>query len=130
MNNQLCPCGNSKTYENCCEIIHQDISKASTAEELMRSRYSAFAKANGDYLYLSHHSSTRPNSYKKTEKWAKSVQWIKLEIQKSTKGTQNENEGTVEFTAYFMENGKIDTIQEHSTFEKENGHWVYLDRLN
>ena len=59
-----------------------------TAQQLMRSRYSAFVLANGDYLMETHHSSTRPIKEKKAiVKWAKSVQWIKLEIVETTKGS-------------------------------------------
>ena len=49
MNNILnqCPCGLDKTYTDCCEIIHKDISKATTAEQLMRSRFVAFTKGMG-----------------------------------------------------------------------------------
>ena len=65
-------------------------------------RYSAFVFANIDYLQKSHHSSTRPSKKEKREieSWAKSVNWLKLEVLNSTKTT-------VEFKAYFMENGSI-----------------------
>lgn len=93
----------------------------------MRSRYSAFVLANGDYLMQTHHSSTRPTSEKKAiEKWAKSVSWIRLEILDTTKGLKNDTEGTVTFNAYFYENGKVDVIHEKSAFIKENEIWYYL----
>ena len=125
-----CPCNSNNTYINCCELIHIDISKALTAEQLMRSRYTAFVKANGNYLNKSHHSSTRPKSKKeKLEivEWAKSVTWIKLEIIGSQNGSINELEGYVEFKAYFLENGIINNIHENSKFVREHGHWVYLE---
>ncbi|OEK06167.1 Sec-C motif domain protein [Flavivirga aquatica] len=122
-----CYCGSLKTYANCCEKAHKDINNALTAEQLMRSRYSAFVLANGDYLMQSHHTKTRPIKEKKSiVKWAKSVQWIKLEVLNSTKGMQNDTEGTVTFNAYFYENGKVDIIHEKSAFVKENKQWKYL----
>jgi len=124
-----CPCSINKTYDNCCGKIHSNINNASTAEELMRSRYSAFVKANGEYLNKSHHSSTRPNSKKQIKEivaWAKSVTWIKLEIIGTKKGLLNDLEGTVEFKAYFIEGGIVKTIHENSKFVRENKHWVYL----
>jgi SEC-C motif-containing protein len=60
-----CYCGNSKTYNACCEVFHLNNGKTKTAEQLMRSRYSAFVLANGDYLMQTHHRSTRPISEKK-----------------------------------------------------------------
>lgn len=86
----------------------------------MRSRYSAFVLAKGTYLMQTHHKSTRPIKEKKAiVKWAKSVQWIKLEILKSSNDT-------VSFNAYFIENGITDVICENSKFVKENNVWFYL----
>lgn len=123
-----CPCNSSKTYNECCKIAHQNIQSIATAESLMRSRYSAFALANINYLQESHHSKTRPSNREKKEIliWAKSVQWIKLEVINTTKGRYTDLIGTVEFKAFFMENGKIDIIHENSSFCKENNHWTYL----
>ncbi|WP_236778410.1 YchJ family protein [Pseudalgibacter alginicilyticus] len=103
------------------------MNKAVTAEQLMRSRYSAFVLANGDYLMQSHHSSTRPIKEKKDiVKWAKSVEWIKLEILETSKGYETDSDGTVTFNAYFYKHGKIRVIHEKSIFIKEDNHWTYL----
>jgi SEC-C motif-containing protein len=93
----------------------------------MRSRYSAFVLANGDYLMASHHSKTRKISEKTAiVKWAKSVNWIKLDILETTKGLENDTKGTVTFNAYFYERGKVEVIHEKSAFLKESNHWKYL----
>lgn len=123
----ICYCGNNKTYQDCCEVFHKNGGKTETAEQLMRSRYSAFVLANGDYLMQSHHASTRPIEEKKEIiKWAKSVQWIKLEVLETSKGNKNDTDGTVTFNAYFYEHGKVNVIHEKSAFIKENNHWTYL----
>jgi SEC-C motif-containing protein len=121
-----CPCGRIKEYEDCCGKAHQDISKALTAEDLMRSRYTAFKKVNGEYLMLSHHSSTRPVSSNEVVAWTKSVKWLKLEVINTTGGGEDDAEGTVEFKAYYRENGKKQFKHEDSKFIRENGTWVYL----
>ncbi len=127
MNNQNCPCGTSENYQACCGEIHKSIKKATTAEQLMRSRYSAFVMAKGDYLMESHHSSTRVISDKEAIiDWAKSVSWIRLEVIETTQGKEKDNKGTVTFNAYYYENGKVNVLNEKSDFVKENGHWVYL----
>ncbi len=93
----------------------------------MRSRYSAFVLADGDYLMATHHSSTRPIKEKKAiVKWAKSVQWIRLEVLETLKGTADDIKGIVTFNAYFFENRKVDVINEKSAFIKEDKHWYYL----
>ncbi|MBU2921714.1 Sec-C motif domain protein [Winogradskyella psychrotolerans] len=122
-----CYCGTNKTYQECCEVFHRNNGKTDTAEQLMRSRYSAFVLANGDYLMTTHHKSTRPKKEKKAiVKWAKSVQWIKLEVLDTSKGSKDDIEGTVTFKAYFFENGNVDVIHEKSAFVKENEQWFYL----
>jgi len=127
LNKLNCPCGLEKTYTNCCLVFHKDIEKVNTAEQLMRSRYSAFTKAMGNYLLNSHHSSTRQLSEKKEiVKWAKSVKWDRLEIISKSNGLSTDNMGTVEFKAYFYEGEKLNFIHENSQFKKENGIWMYL----
>ncbi|OBX23471.1 MULTISPECIES: YchJ family protein [Bizionia] len=122
-----CYCGNDKPYKDCCEIFHLNNGKTETAEQLMRSRYSAFVLTNGDYLMQTHHRSTRPISEKKAiVTWAKSVSWIKLDVLKTSKGLANDKEGTVTFNAYFQKKGCIDVIHEKSAFIKENETWYYL----
>ena len=44
-----CPCGQGE-YENCCQPLHMGQAVATRAEQLMRSRYSAFAKHEMDYI--------------------------------------------------------------------------------
>lgn len=127
MSNKPCPCGLDNPYSQCCEPIHKNIFEAKTAEQLMRSRYSAFVFADGNYLMQSHHSSTRPIKEKASIiNWAKSVSWIKLEVYSSSLGKESDNTGTVSFSAFYFENGKVNQINEKSAFVKENNHWVYL----
>lgn len=127
MSNKQCPCGRANTYQLCCKQKHLDISKAITSEDLMRSRYVAFTKGMGDYLMISHHSTTRPLSQKmEIVRWANSVKWTHLEILNKTKGEKDDNEGTVEFKAHFKEKGKKTFIHENSKFIRENGVWMYL----
>ena len=122
-----CYCGNKKTYTECCEVFHLNKGNTETAQQLMRSRYSAFVLANGDYLMQTHHCVTRPIKDKKaTVKWAESVEWIKLEVLETINGLENDKEGTVTFNAYFYENGNIEVIHEKSAFVKEKNQWFYL----
>lgn len=120
---QKCPCGINLIFKECCEIIHLDITKANNAEQLMRSRYSAFVLGNIDYLMLSHHSSTRPIEEKEEIlEWAKSVIWQKLEIINTT-------EDSVEFKAFFKANNIDQYLHENSRFIQEENIWKYLDKI-
>lgn len=124
----FCPCSPNTLYKDCCQAIHNGTKLADSAEALMRSRYAAFAKSDGLYLHKSHYRKTRPTlkEMHETARWAKSVSWIKLEVINKTKGGLADIEGTVYFKAYFMENGKIEVIEENSYFKKENGEWFYV----
>lgn len=122
-----CYCGRNNSFSECCKIIQDNIDLAINAEDLMRSRYSAFVISNGDYLMKSHHSSTRPTADQKDiENWSKSVEWSHLEIIETKNGLENDTEGSVEFNAFFIEKGKKECIHENSKFIRENNHWVYL----
>ena len=122
-----CPCGREKPYLDCCSPIHSGAKIADTAEDLMRSRYTAFTKGLGDYLHESHSVNTRIEKDKKLiENWAKSVTWLQLDILNTSDGKAVDTIGTVEFKAFFVDHGKMDVIHENSTFTVENGKWVYV----
>ncbi len=117
-----CYCGSDMSFEKCCEPILSGKLKATTAEVLMRSRYSAYAIHNADYLIATTHSSTRA-THSKDEilYWATSNQWQRLEIIRATSTT-------VEFKAfYFNSNKQLQVHHEHSRFVEENSEWMYVD---
>lgn len=126
-----CPCGSSLAYSACCEPIISGKKDATTAQELMRSRYTAFTHANIDYLMRSHSVKTRPTKERKgIEKWAKSVNWIGLTIVQTQAGEVSDEIGYVEFKALYIENGKPQQIHEKSLFQRENGKWVYVSGVH
>jgi len=121
-NSALCFCGSTIGFQDCCQKYTNGTQKAPTALALMKSRYSAYATHNADYLWNTTHSSQR-KQYSKEEilHWATANQWQKLEIISAT-------ENTVEFKAYFLDENKENQVhQEFSTFKKENGSWFYVD---
>lgn len=121
-----CYCCSNKPFTHCCEPIIMGNKIAETAEQLMRSRYSAYVVANINYLLNSHHRLTRPTKDRKSIlKWTKSVKWLKLEIVQIQTGQVNDNDGYVEFKAFYAENGSIECIHENSYFVKENSLWYY-----
>ena len=127
----ICPCGrNNNLYKDCCFLVHSNIHNALTAEDLMRSRYSAFVLCKGEYLLQSHSKQFRDTStIENTMRWSKSITWKHLEIISSENGLQSDSEGTIEFKAYFKEKNKLKCIHENSLFIREDTHWVYLNAL-
>jgi len=123
---QLCSCGSHIDFDDCCGGIINGTRQADTAEQLMRSRYTAFTIANVDYLMRSHHSKSRPTrDRKQILAWAKSVKWMGLTIIRTEKGQPDDLVGFVEFRAMFIEDGELSQIHENSRFERESGRWVY-----
>lgn len=126
MSSTNCPCGSKLSYKQCCEIIHNDITQAKTPEQLMRSRYTAFTMAMGDYLVISHHPETRSQvNAQDLTKWAKSVKWMHLQVLKVTTTPVSHSKGTVKFKAHFRQGLFKKTIHENSLFLKENNIWYY-----
>jgi SEC-C motif domain protein len=126
-----CPCGSGLSYSACCEPIISGKIDAETAQQLMRSRYTAFALANVDYLMSSHSAKTRPiKEHKSIEKWAKSLVWMGLIILDTQAGEPSDEVGYVEFKALYLENGKPDQIHEKSLFRRENGKWMYVSGIH
>jgi SEC-C motif-containing protein len=118
-----CPCGLDAAYDDCCGRLHQGRTSASTAEQLMRSRYSAFVVGDIPYLLGSWHSSTRPADLQLDQ----DLVWTGLEILNTTDGSPFHTAGTVEFRAYYELDGRSGHQQENSRFTRENGAWVYVD---
>jgi len=124
---EYCYCGNSLTYDECCGAIHNGTREAKTAEELMRSRYTAFVLADIDYILKTYASETRPTEDREgILNWAKSVKWIRLEVLNTKLGNETDEEGFVEFKVHYFENRLNETIHEKSYFVKEEGSWVYV----
>ena len=127
----ICPCGSGFPYSACCEPIISGKKDAVTAQELMRSRYTAFTLANVDYLIRSHSIKTRPIKERKSiEKWAKSVVWMGLTVLNTQAGEATDEIGYVEFEALYLENGQPQQIHEKSLFRRENGKWVYVSGVH
>lgn len=117
-----CPCCSGKLYENCCKPFHTGEKHAPSAETLMRSRFSAFAIPNGEYLMETTLPKKRKFHNKKDlQEWGEINEWTKLEILKIPALNQ------VEFKAYYNdENGKPQIHHEFSLFQKENDRWYYV----
>lgn len=117
----LCPCGSTKNFDECCQPYLMGVKKATTAEILMRSRYSAYTTANGRYLVDTTDKEMRFESDAELiVNHAQTITWVKLEIIQSS-------EEEVEFKAYYQskEDDTFHLHHEKSNFTFENGEWFY-----
>ena len=123
-----CPCGSNVAYNECCLPLIKGDRLALTAEELMRSRYSAYAMKEIRYLLSSLHPDHRTDFDEKTTRaWAESSEWHKLEIVRTIEGGPEDNEGKVEFIATYTDKGINREHHEISTFKKEAGTWYLVN---
>lgn len=126
----LCPCGSQQHYTDCCGTLHRGKLIAASAEQLMRSRYSAFALNHIDYIV----QTTLPAQQALLDipaisAWSQQNDWLGLTVN-STKhnGTSH---AQVNFSAQFKDkNNTIEQAQIHqelSSFVKIAEKWYFLD---
>ncbi len=124
----ICPCGSNLAYEACCQAIIKGERQAETAEQLMRSRYSAYVMKEIDYLRTSLHPDHRADfNEKNTRSWAEGAEWHGLEIIGTTGGGPDESEGKVEFAVSYSEQGTKKDYRERATFSKKDGVWYLVN---
>jgi SEC-C motif domain protein len=113
-----CPCASERPYAECCAPWHAG-APAPTPEALMRSRYSAYALGDVDYLLSTWHPSTAPGELE-----LGFTKWVGLEV---LHAEQSGDAGVVEFVARYKVNGKAEKLHEVSRFVCEQGRWLYID---
>lgn len=115
-----CPCGN-KDYAACCGRFIERGELPQTAEELMRSRYSAYTLRDDVYLKSTWHASTRPDDAVAQDE---DVKWLELEVRRHV---PDGDAATVEFVARYKLGGRAHRLHEISRFVREDGRWFYVD---
>ncbi len=124
----LCACGSGIQLENCCLPLIKGNGTAQTAEQLLRSRYTAFTRGDVDYILSTHHSKTLAEVKRdEIDDWSKNSKWLGLKIFQAEAGQKDDTQGTIIFGAYYSQDGKKEEHLEKSFFEKENGQWKFLD---
>ncbi len=119
-----CPCGSGLAFGDCCGPLLDGRRQATTAEALMRSRYSAYTRLDADYLLRTWHPSTRPDTLQLDRE---PLHWTGLSVLGSNAGATADEQGSVEFVARFEADGRPGQLHEISRFVREGGRWYYLD---
>ena len=127
----LCPCGSEKAFSQCCEELITKSAIATSPEQLMRSRYSAYATNNAEYILCTYAASSQQHeNLQDIEQWANETHWLKLIIHRSSYFQQDLLAGhnaQVEFSAFYIHQGQICHMRENSNFILEGNEWRYLD---
>ncbi|GAA0346997.1 YchJ family protein [Micropruina glycogenica] len=115
-----CPCGGG-AYAACCAPFLRREAWPATAEQLMRSRYTAFALGDAEYLLRTWHPRTRPERLELEDR-----DWVGLEITDRVDGAEHDMMGIVGFTAHWVAGRQPGSQTERSAFVRRGGRWVYL----
>ena len=114
---QPCFCGSNINFSSCClPYINKEV-PAQTSEQLMRSRFSAYAFGNSQYIYDTYaKSSQTAQSVKDIDDWSKSCVWIALKIHPTAGKLNKVTEQFVEFSAFYITDNTLYELREKSRF--------------
>jgi len=116
-----CPCGRPATFDACCQPLVEGRTRATDAESLMRSRYTAYSIGAVDYLRATWHADTRPAELDLED----NPRWIDLAVLRAE--TTGADSALVEFIARYRVGGRAHRLHEISRFVLEDGRWYYVD---
>ena len=122
----ICYCGSEKQFQQCCNPFISGHKKPNTAEELMRSRYTAFCINNLTYIENTM-SGPALTQFLSNPNHNTSIKWQKLNIHETNDGQNSDTFGTVRFKAYYRLNNDNYCHHEISEFIKVNNQWLYND---
>lgn len=124
--NAPCPCGSKLAAADCCWPLISGAQAAQTAEQLMRSRYSAYYSCQIDYLLKTQHPEFQEPDLRASlaHQFANPQGWIRLEV---IKHQAKNDSAKVEFKAYFHDQQQVYCLHERSNFVLQQGAWFYTD---
>ncbi|MDR2393897.1 MAG: YchJ family protein [Treponema sp.] len=123
-----CPCGSGLSYDACCEPYILGLKRPTTAEALMRSRYTAYVEHSIIYILDTCSKDSKDAiDVKQTRDWSEKSQWLGLKILSCTQGGPEDTEGLVEFEATYERDGFKDIHHEKARFKKQEDRWFYTE---
>ena len=126
-----CPCTSGLRYRECCAPYHQGKAEPPHAEALMRSRYSAFALKEVDYLWRTLHpehpdrARPREDLVRELRARASTLKYPRLHVLDRRLVAPGET-AVVLFYARVFETGKDRSFLERSEFQHDGTGWRYL----
>lgn len=121
---EQCLCQSNSLFSDCCEPYILGIKSPTTPEALMRSRYTAYALKNLQYIQDTMNGpASKGFDLTHALRVANDTHWRGLEVAPPT--PPKENIGWVVFIAHYQYQNEDFRIFEKSEFRKENGKWYY-----
>jgi SEC-C motif domain protein len=123
-----CHCGNEVSFEECCLPFHENQKELETAEQCLRSRYSAFVTKNMEYIRQTiHPESVSDFDAESAQAWSEESEWLGLEIKEVSEGGAKDPSGEIEFIAVYSSGRNTYRHHEKSNFEKVDNKWYFKD---
>ena len=130
-----CYCCSLLPFKECCEPFIKGDKKPRSAEQLMRSRFSAYATEHYQYIFDTYTNEKQQGlSVEDLAQSAHGATWFALNVHSSHNTLSvtsapgvDSNTATVEFTAYYFESKSMYQLHETSNFKIEDGSWRYHD---
>jgi SEC-C motif domain protein len=126
--NSLCHCGNPLAFTDCCQPLITGLSIANDAEQLMRSRFTAFKLRQHQYILDTQKLVDKPPMNSKD--FDSNIHWVGLLVLESGQSEPNsEKHQAVEFVAFFhtAQSNLIQQLHEKSSFIKQGKQWFYTE---
>jgi len=136
-----CYCGSRLLFKQCCQPYITYKKQVQTPEQLMRSRFSAYAVGNSQYIFDTYAKSSQASqSVKEINDWSIACTWIALQIDSINNNettVTNSSEQFVEFSAFYITDDTLYELRENSRFvletimlegkTKKESQWRYID---
>ncbi len=137
MTDAVCPCRimteEPLPYSACCAPYIEAGKPGPSPEALMRSRYTAYALGNVDYLLESLAPESRYDFDREAvAHWSTHAQWQGLDILSTEGGAPGDSTGYVDFVAHFNIEGESRSHRERSLFRYDEGdqRWYFVEEAN
>ncbi len=117
-------------YAECCETLITGGVLATTPEQLMRARYSAYVVHDVPFIMNTTAPKTRETiDETAVKRWSEQTVWKSLEILE-TAIEADDQKGTVEFMAQYKESDVYVKHHEIASFERFDGNWLFVDGVH
>ncbi|ALU42351.1 preprotein translocase subunit SecA [Pseudoalteromonas rubra] len=121
----MCYCGSEREAQACCLPFIAGQKLPDSAEQLMRSRYSAYCLKDTGYIHRTYAQSKRAeNCEASISAFAEHATFVGLEVIQCSESPEHQ---FVEFKATYLDGSTCITMHERSRFLREDGQWRYLD---
>ena len=121
-----CPCNPNLAFQDCCARYHLG-TPADSAQQLMRARYSAYAKQNIEFIRASSLPAQQALlDIAAIREWSQNSQWLGLEVIAESISS-NQRHAQVEFIAHWQDASGRHQHHETSLFIKPAERWYFYD---